>query len=260
MAASLAAQTAVYRGGTPAQSLQEFAADSQLARAAGYLPVSEEWSEDNGRAVLTVGYSRSTTPLTTPNWRAMPSATAPIPKRKRSRKFKIAAAIVVVFVGLAAIGSVLPDRSAAPSRADPATVDQGNAAVPEQADPAVASDSNRWTEFATWSAGELQAITVDQEAISAAADRSDVAGAMQAASNMEGTATRLLAYLANHPAAGCYSTVHSDITRALVAFREAGSAGSLGDFETATAELSRGTVLVETASTNIAAANAACKS
>src|SRR5687768_8371108 len=100
MTAFSAAQTAIYRSGTRAQSLQEFAVDSQRARAAGYLPVSEDWSEENGRAVLTVGYSRATTPPAAPNWAAMPGATAVTPKKGRSRKFKVAAGIVVVFVGL----------------------------------------------------------------------------------------------------------------------------------------------------------------
>ena len=247
MTTPLAEQTAVYRGQTRADSLQLFAADAQRAREAGYVPVSEDWQDDNGQAILTVGYARAAASPTQPIWASPtndPHASGVVLKKGHGKLWTAVAAVIVVFVGLAALGAATKPAISPPTANPPNQI--------------VASDAARWAEFGAWVTGDMQSIVSDSTAISDAANSSDVAGTMAVAGRLRATATRLIAYLDGHPAAPCYATVYGNVRRAMEGYVAAGTAASSGDFTTGATEMDQASGLIGTATDNLPAANTAC--
>jgi hypothetical protein len=238
-----AQQTAVYRGATQADVLQQFSKDSQDAQASGFLPIGQEWAEDSGQVVLTVRYAKSAPASTTPAWGNIgtPSAVASaLPKKSHKKLWAAGITIAILAVAVASTGAD-KDRPADTSGA--ATTESGH---------------DRFVEFSGWVGGDFQSMANDVTTVSAYASAGDMAGTMDAAADMENTATRLIVYLDSHPAATCYAGMQADVRAALTSFRGAGGAASSGDFTSATTMILRGTDYLTTATDAIPTAASAC--
>ena len=234
-----AEQTAVYRGSDQAGALQQFAVDAERARAAGYVPISQAWTEAD--TVLTVRFSLAAPDV--PVWVGPDAGTKTDPdagtKKSRS-KVKIAvAAVVLVVIGLIALGGAVDES-------------------PPTGGGTAASDAARWGAFKVWMTGDFRSMAVDMASLEDRANAGDIAGALAAADVMGATATRHLAYMSAHPAAYCYSALYDHLRSALTSFQSASRSTASGNLEAAITTMTSGNTSMTEATGELTGAEARC--
>jgi hypothetical protein len=201
----------------------------------------------------TTAYEASALPLPT---------TAETPKRGNRKRWIVAGAVVLLLAAAAASGSKSPNTAVAPLATTGAGPVAGDAAATpvalSTAGPIAGDGAVRWAAFISWVSSDFTALSEDMNAVTERATAGDVAGAMTTAKILERTSRSMLEYMDSHPAAACYQSVYRGLHDALVAYREAGTAGAGADFTEAADAMTRGTESLNAATASTTAANLAC--